>query len=118
MILYSKFANILTIQLYFNRFAITVKDIDKPFNLKVICRYSKKLYLNETLFDMYGSALFENCGVLPKIYKSGVVCDLVLNGKENCQAVLPKELLTVCPNDFPVTLFCSLIYTENGYFVG
>jgi hypothetical protein len=29
--------------LNFNRFAITVKDIDKPFNLKVICRYSKKL---------------------------------------------------------------------------
>ncbi len=94
-------------------------DTNTDFSvIENICRYSKKLYLNQTLFNSYGAALFENCGVLPKVYKSGAVCDMVLNGKENCQAVLPKELLEICPSDFPATLFCSLIYTENGYFVG
>lgn len=94
-------------------------NCDMEFSLiEEICRYAKELYLNQELYFCFGQKLFENCGVLPREFKSGICCDMVLDGKENCQAVLPKELLEVCPKEFSPTLFCSLIYTENGYFIG
>ena len=94
-------------------------NCDIEFSLvEEICRYAKELYLNNELYSCFGQKLFENCGVLPRQFKSGICCDKVLDGKENCQAVLPKELLEVCPKEFTPTLFCSLVYSENGYFVG
>ncbi len=96
---------------YINR-QVDFKDIES------ICRYAKELYLNQELYSLYGQKLFENCGVLPRQFKSGICCDMVLDGKENCQAVLPKDLFEICPKEFSPTLFCSLIYAENGYFIG
>ncbi len=88
------------------------KDIEQ------ICRYSKQLYLSQELFSCFGQKLFENCGVLPRVFKSGIFCDRILGENENPCAVLPNELTEVCPKEFSPTLFCSLIYTENGYFIG
>ncbi len=94
-------------------------NCDLDFSLiESICRYAKALYLNQEPFCCYGQKLFKSCGVLPRPFKSGICCDRVLDGTENCQAVLPKELHGICPKEFSPTLFCCLIYTENGYFIG
>jgi hypothetical protein len=86
--------------------------------IEAICRYAKQLYLNEELYSLFAQKLFENCGVLPRMVANSIFCDRVLDGKETPQVKLSEELLEVCPKEFTPTLFCSLLYTENGYFTG
>lgn len=94
-------------------------DFEIPFEeIEKVCQYSKVLYLNSNLFYKYSLKLFENCGVYPCLFKPGIVCDRVLNEKEKPTANLNEEVAKICPKEFSPTLFCSLIYQENGIFTG
>ncbi len=82
-----------------------------------ICALAKTVYFVGQQLPSFVYNIYKKTGVMPILSSHRVDADFYNEKFCPFNANLPKELLSVCPEDFSHNLFAGLLYKENGRLI-
>lgn len=86
-------------------------------HLPIICRYSKRVFIESEKLPAKAELIYKSYGTLPFLCDSVPDADIFPDLSDPVFIKLPKEVEEIRPKEFSPVLFAGLIFKENKIFI-